>query len=101
MTPYYPDYPARDGHPYMFALEGNAGTVKKLQAHPDPKADEPRSASRTARNGYRATKQNLHDLVLKNAGPKNKAADDSLSNDQRRVAGACAASSDHPSSPRR
>jgi hypothetical protein len=70
MTPYYPDYPARDGHPYMFALEGNAGTVKKLQAHPDPKADEPRSASRTARNGYRATKQNLHDLVLKTPDPR-------------------------------
>ncbi len=63
----------------MFALEGNAGTVKKLQAHPDPKADEPRSASRTTPNGYRATKQNLHDLVVENAGPKNKAADDSLS----------------------
>jgi hypothetical protein len=100
MTPYYSEYPARDGHPYMFSLEGNAGTVKKRQAHPDPKADEPRSASRTARNGYRATKQNLHARV-ENAGPKNKAADDSLSNDQRRVAGACAASSDHPSSLRR
>jgi hypothetical protein len=72
MTPYYPDYPARDGHPYMFALEGNAGTVKKLQAHPDPKADEPRSASRTARNGYRATKQNLHDLVLKTPDPRTR-----------------------------
>ncbi len=37
MRPYYP---ARDGHPSMFAPEDNAGAVKKLQTHPDPKANE-------------------------------------------------------------
>jgi hypothetical protein len=62
MTPYYP---ARDGHPSIFALEENDGTVQKLQAHPGQK-----SANLAARHGrlataYRATERDLHDLVLK------------------------------------
>jgi hypothetical protein len=40
-TPYYP---ACAGHPSTYALEPNAGTVKKLQLHPGPKVDKPRGA---------------------------------------------------------
>jgi hypothetical protein len=61
MTPYYP---ARDRHPSIFALEENAGTVKKLQVHPGQKSNKPRSAQRLA-TAERATEQDLHDLVLK------------------------------------
>jgi hypothetical protein len=66
MAPYYP---ARDGHPSMFALEDSAGAIKKLQAAPRPESQRTRSPSRAACNGYRATEQNLHDLVLKAQGP--------------------------------
>jgi hypothetical protein len=62
MTPYYP---ARDGHPSIFVLEGNAGTVKKLPAHPDQKSANLAVRHERLATAYRATEQDLHDLVLK------------------------------------
>ena len=62
MTPYYP---ARDGHPSIFALEENAGTVKKLQVHPGQKSTNLAAHHERLATAYRATEQDLHDLVLK------------------------------------
>jgi hypothetical protein len=62
MTPYYP---ARDGHPSIFALEENDGTVKKLQVHPGQKSTNHTAHHERLATAYRATEQDLYDLELK------------------------------------
>jgi hypothetical protein len=62
MTPYYP---ARDGHPSIFALEENAGAVKKLQVHPGQNSTSLAANHERFATAYRATEQDLYDLLLK------------------------------------
>jgi hypothetical protein len=51
--------------PIIFALEENDGTMQKLQVHPGQKSTNLATHHGRLATAYRATEQDLHDLVLK------------------------------------